>query len=83
MLDTRSNINDNKATVLLAMGDVSIRVLGSLHSRMMILAPQGTITFENIDCDMTDTVEGVFVAGSFDTNTVKNTMASDTWCSGG
>jgi hypothetical protein len=29
---------------------------------MMILAPQGIVTFENIDCDVNDSVEGVFVA---------------------
>jgi Domain of unknown function DUF11 len=83
ILDTRDPINTNKATVLIALGDVTIRVLGSLNSRMMILAPQGTITFENTDCDSNDSVEGVFVAWSFDTNTVKNTLQGDTRCSWG
>jgi hypothetical protein len=49
----------------------------------MILAPQGTISFENSDCDRNDNVQGIFIAKTFSSNTVKNAAGHDTRCSGG
>jgi hypothetical protein len=77
------NINNGKPTVLIARGDVTIRIIGSLAANIMVLAPQGTITFENVDCDTNDTVQGIYIAQNFTSNTIKNTAGQGKWCMAG
>lgn len=51
----------------------------------MYLVPEGKVTFENLNCDEKDTVQGIWMsAGGFATNRIRNDrLAESQWCADG
>lgn len=91
-IDTQGKtFNGGKATTLLVDGAVHINIVGSLDGNLMIVAPLGTITFVNTDCDaQADVVKGIYLAKSFSTysrdlgqnKAILNKENQSVWCNG-
>ena len=84
--------NDGKATTILVDNGADVVIEWSLYGNILILNPEWSVTFTNLDCDEQDKVQGIFLANDFKTNhevywsmygAIENTsLDKAVWCDG-
>ncbi len=58
-----------------------LTIQGSLtNNNWMFIVPDWKIIFDNTNCNTTDYLEWIFLADSFETDTIKNNNLNNTWC---
>ena len=70
-----------KATTLIVKWNYTVTINGSLPANLLLIAPEGTIVFRNMDCDNNDIVEWIILANKLQTSSSRgvftNTLLKD------
>lgn len=79
--------NEGKPTTIIVKGAVEVTIRGSLPGNLLLIAPEGTVTFVNEDCDVTDTIEATIVASKIKATWLleqaNRSLTSKEWCTDG